>query len=292
MMPGDSHHPILKGACDFHVHCAPDVVPRSQDVAELARSAQEAGMAVIGLKDHTTSTVGRCFVLNRLFQEKPIFLSSLVLNPQVGGLNPAAVESALQSGCDIIYFPTFAARHHIECLGPDVTPVPHPRGGITPIQILADGKLPPPVHDIIQVIAEHNAILANGHISPRESLALLKCAADAGVKRMIVTHASESVPDMSVDEQKRCVDLGAWIEHSFLAVTPCCPGHIPLETMAEQIRAVGTNHCILSSDFGQIPNGPPVESFGQHLERILQLGFTEAEIRQMIVNNPQTILSL
>lgn len=282
---------LLRGACDFHVHCSPDVVPRAQDIVELGQAARDAGMAAVGLKDHTTSTVGRCHVLNRQFPDGPRFLSSLVLNPQVGGLNPAAVEAALQSGVDIIYFPTFAARHHLDCLGPDASPVPHPKAGFEPIHILHDGELLPAVRAIVEEIAACDAILATGHISPTESLALLEFAVNAGVRKMIVTHASESVPDMSVDEQRRCTEFGAWIEHAFLAVTPCCPGNIPLKAVVEQIRAVGIEHCILSSDFGQVPNGPPVPAFGEHLEKMLQLGFTEQEIRRMIVENPQAILT-
>ena len=50
---------LLKEAYDLHVHCSPDVVPRAQDIYDLAVAASEAGMAGIGLKDHTTSTVGR-----------------------------------------------------------------------------------------------------------------------------------------------------------------------------------------------------------------------------------------
>ena len=282
---------LLRGACDFHVHCSPDVVPRAQDVVDLAEAAHQAGMGAIGLKDHTTSTIGRCHALNRRFPDGPRFLSSLVLNPQVGGLNPAAVESALQSGVDIIYFPTYAAQHHLDCLGPNTSPVPHPKAGFEPIRILGeDGELVEPVRAIVSEIAEHNAILATGHISPSESLALLGFAAEAGVRKMIVTHASESVPNMTIEDQQRCVQLGAWIEHSFLAVTPCCPGNIALETVAEQIRAVGIEHCILSSDFGQVANGPPVPAFGEHLARIHQLGFAEEEIRRMIVENPLEIL--
>lgn len=282
---------LLRGACDLHVHCAPDVVPRALDAFDLARAAQEAGMAAIGLKDHTTSTVGRCHMLNRLYPAGPRFVSSIVLNPQIGGLNPAAVEAALAAGADIVYFPTFAARHHLECLGAGITPVPHPKAGFEPLTILKDGKLCAPVRAIVAEIAAHDAVLATGHISPAESLALLAFAASVGVRHMIVTHASESVPNMSVADQLRCVGYGARIEHSFLAVTPCCPGTIPLEVVAGQIREVGIEHCILSSDFGQVANGPPVQAFGAHVEKLRGLGFTDREIRRMIVENPLSLVS-
>ncbi len=283
--------PTLQSAYDLHVHCAPDVVPRVQDAFDLARDACEAGMAGVGLKDHTTSTVGRAHVLNRIYDGGPTFYSSIVLNPPVGGLNPAAVESALASGCDIVYFPTYAARHHVRTLGPDVSPVPHPREGVVELTVLSGtGDLKDEVRRIIDLIAEHDAVLATGHLSPEESLILLASASAAGVKRMIVTHASESVPAMSVADQRTAVECGAMIEHSFLAVTPCCPGTVSMEAVRDQIRAVGTEHCVLSSDFGQIANGPPVAAFGEHVRKLARLGFGEAEMREMIVVNPGRLM--
>ena len=94
----------LKDAYDLHVHCSPDVVPRSQSFLEVAQAARDAGMAGVGLKDHTTSTVDRCFALNRLFPNGPRFFSSIALNAPVGGLNPAAVEAALANGIDIPWY--------------------------------------------------------------------------------------------------------------------------------------------------------------------------------------------
>lgn len=278
---------LLQDAYDLHVHCSPDVVPRAQDVFELARAASEAQMAGVGLKDHTTSTVGRCHTLNRLYPDGPRFFSSIALNPPVGGLNASAVESALASGADIVYFPTYSAAHHIESSGEDVTPVPHPADGVQRLSVLDQRQgLRPEVRRIVDLIARHDAVLATGHISPAESLALLEFAKSRGVRRMVVTHASQSVPDMSVDDQRACVAHGAVIEHCFLAVTECCPGTIPLESIAEQIRAVGVEHVILSSDFGQPANGPPIDAFGRHAERLLGMGFDGEELRMMLSDNP------
>ena len=47
---------LLRGAFDLHVHCSPDVVPRAQDVYDLAKAASDAGMAGVGLK--VTSSAG------------------------------------------------------------------------------------------------------------------------------------------------------------------------------------------------------------------------------------------
>lgn len=283
--------PLLKGAYDLHVHCSPDVVRRAQDAYDLALAAHAAGMAGIGLKDHTTSTVGRCHTLNRAFPEGPRFFSSIALNPPVGGLNPAAVETALAGGVDMVYLPTYSAAHHIELVGEDVTPVPHPGDGVQRLSMLDDqGNLLRDVQTIIELIAAHDAVLATGHISPHESLAVLSNASASGVRRMVVTHASQSVPAMSIEDQKRAVALGAMIEHCFLAVTECCPGSISIESIAQQIRSVGCEHVILSSDFGQPANGPPVEAFGQHVKRLREMGFDAQSLRIMLAENPARLV--
>ncbi|QDU88558.1 hypothetical protein Pla175_19360 [Pirellulimonas nuda] len=280
----------LVGAFDIHLHCAPDVTARAQDFMDLAQHASRLGMAGIGLKDHVTSTVGRCFALNRLFPNGPRFFSSLVLNPPVGGMNPAAVEAALQAGADVIYFPTYSALHHVQTLGPEVSPVPHPRRGVQQLEALSDGLLKADVIEIIDLIVEHDAVLATGHLSPAESLAILKRGAECGARRMLVTHASEIVPCMSVDQQREAVGLGARIEHCLLAATECCPGTIELSEIARQIRLVGVDHVILSSDFGQPANGAPLDAFGNYLDRLAQEGFSSQEIRTLICDNPRTLL--
>ena len=283
---------LLQDAYDLHVHCSPDVVPRAQDVFDLARAASESGMAGVGLKDHTTSTVGRCHALNRIYPHGPRFFSSIALNPPVGGLNPAAVESALASGADIVYFPTYSAAHHVEILGEGVTPVPHPLGGVQKLSVLDNAnQLRREVHVIVELVDEYDAVLATGHISPQESIALIRFAYSRGVRRMVVTHASQAVPGMSVEEQKQCVNFGAMIEHCFLAVTECCPGTTSLESIASQIRAIGVGNVILSSDFGQPINGPPIEAFGRHADELLKMGFEAAELKQMLSDNPRRLVS-
>jgi hypothetical protein len=281
----------LQGAFDMHVHCAPDVVPRAQSFVELAQHARDAGMAGIGLKDHTTSTIGRCYALNQLFPQGPRFFSSLVLNPPVGGLNPAAVEAALAAGVDIVYFPTYSAEHHIATLGSHTTPVPHPRRGVQSLCVLAAGELVDEARHIVDLIVEHDAVMATGHLSPQESIALLQYANRRGARRTLVTHASEIVPGMTTDMQQQAVALGAKIEHCFLAATSCCPATTPLTEIARQIRAVGVAHVILSSDFGQPANGPPLAAFSAHLDRLQQLGFADDEMRRMIVDNPFELLA-
>jgi hypothetical protein len=284
---------LLRGAYDLHVHVFPDVVGRSKDLVELAKEAAQVGMAGLVIKDHTTSTVGRCFVMNRMVGGPPRFFSSLALNPPVGGLNPTSVEAALRAGTDIIYFPTYGARNHILKwgIGKPPTPFPVPERQFPGITIFDEkGHIKGECKRILQLIKEFDAVLATGHISPGESLELLREGARCGIKRMIVTHASQSVVAMDMRDQKEAVGLGAFIEHSFFALTPSCPNPISMEILAEQIREVGVEHVILSSDLGQRSNPPPVEGFGEYLSRLRDFGFSLEEMRVMIEDNPRKLL--
>ena len=52
------------------------------------------------------------------------------------------------------------------------------------------------------------------------------------------------------------------------------------------------SHCILSTDFGQITNPPPVEGMRMYIEAMLGFGITEDEIITMIKTNPAKALNL
>jgi hypothetical protein len=284
---------LLEGAYDIHVHAAPDVVPRLMDAVQLAKGANEKNMAGILLKDHTTSTVGRAFVLNRLLHGTCRFFSSLALNPPVGSINPLAVESALRSGTNMIFFPTYGAENHIKKWGLGKPPTAFPiaddaTGGFSLAHETGAGK--ERVTPILELIAEHDAVLGTGHLSPEEVLTLIKRAKKAGVRRIVATHPSESVVGMNPDQQKEAAHMGTLIEHCFFAVTESCPGRIQLEQIRDQIRYVGISSCILSSDFGQVANPPPIEGFAYYLEKMKALGFSEDELRVMIHDNPRKLL--
>ena len=285
---------LLAGAIDLHVHCPPDVIPRAQNAIELVIDARDAGMAGLLIKDHTGTTVKGASILNSLHPSGPHLYSAICLNPPVGGLNPYAVEAALAEGAVVVFFPTYGAKHQIDVLGPDAfaSAFPRPRSDWPGITVLGtDGTLKPVVLEILDLIADHDAVLATGHISSAESLILLEQAKERGIKRMLVNHASEAVPGMSDQEQRQAVSLGAYIEHCLLAVAPSFSHRISMSEISRQIRIVGVDNVIISSDFGQIANGPVVPAFSRYLGDLQTEGFSDEEIRKMIVNNPRKLLS-
>lgn len=283
---------LLQGAYDLHVHVAPDVVPRIQDGTDLAYEAQQAGLAGMLIKDHTAPTTGAAHVLNQAWPEGTRFFSALALNPPVGGLNPYAVAAAVREGVDVVYMPTYSAAHQIAVKGADAfaPAYPRPGGDWAGISILdAEGALLPEVLEILDLIAEHDVVLATGHISPAEILALLPAARDHGVSRMLVTHASGAVPGLSGAGQLAAVGYGAMIEHCLMG-TLGENAKLKPEFIRDQVRKVGVHNCLLSSDLGQAANGPVVAGFAGLLESMRQVGMTDAELRILIEDSPRRLL--
>jgi hypothetical protein len=285
---------LLQGAYDLHVHAEPDVIPRAGNLKEIAAAASTCSMAGILLKDHCTSTVGRAAALNKLAEGPCRFFSGLALNPPVGSLNGTAVETALRAGVDVIFFPTYGAANHIRMWGAGKPPTafPLPEGDFNGVTIVdGEGRLVDGCGSILRMIAAYDAVLATGHISAEESLVLLNHAKAYGIRRMLVTHASESVTPWTFEQQQLAVSLGAMIEHCFFAVTPSCPNPTSLASILDQIRVIGAAHVILSSDFGQVANGDPVEGFAHYLEKLMTLGLSRDALGLMIRENPSKLLA-
>lgn len=283
--------PILRDAYDLHIHCGPDIVPRAQSAAEIAKEATAAGMAGIGLKDHTSDTAGVAHALNALLEGPTRFYGTITLNPSLGGLNPLAASAALKKGARLIWLSTYGTRQHRRTWGSQPFGLPPDDEGYTVwVDDDEDQKLRPEIDAIIDLAIEHGAILASGHFAVDESLAVFQRAADKGLKRLMLTHATEAVTDMSIDDQRRVVEMGAFVEHCFLVASDGGSGFSTYEKIAQQIQELGADHVILTSDYGNIKCGPVVEGFAKALRKLMTYGITEDQIRRMIVDNPRQLI--
>jgi len=285
----------LRGAIDIHVHSSPSIFPRSVDDLELARLAQQAGMRAIVLKAHEESTVSRAFLVNKVVTGIDVY-GSLVLNEYVGGLNPYAVDLAVQQGAKIIWMPTGSAKHHLAFYGgkSDYDEQKSrvrllPQKGIT---ILDDeGRLLPVVYDIIDLIKGSGAALATGHLSPQESRILVKTALARGVEKVLVAHPDLKINKMDLALQCELANMGAYVEKSMLTLMPLWKSIEP-EELVQGIRRIGVKRCILQTDLGQANHPVPTEGFNQFIHILLEHGMTENEIEQMACKNPAEFIGL
>lgn len=279
---------FLVGAMDLHVHCNPDVLPREVDDFTLAKRIVDCGMLGYGIKSHFFCTAQRAESVRRLYP-KCYAAGAITLNRAVGGINPIAVELAGRAGAKLVWFPSCDAENEKDNITreskvspPWVKIVRETRAaGIAydPIYILnEDGRLIPEAYDVLTLIKKYDMVLATSHLTHRETFALVKGAADKGIEKIVITHASAPSTFYTIEEQKELTSYGAYIEHCF---TTYSKGLQPFGLISEQIRAIGADRVILGTDLG--PKGYMTSDEGmlQFMTDLYQDGFTEDEVRKM-----------
>jgi hypothetical protein len=288
---------VLEGAVDLHVHPAPSPMPRRMDGAEAARLAGEAGFDAIVVKSHHHSTVMDVLALEQAgvdHGDAKLF-GGVALNGPVGGINPKAVDLALKMGGRIVWFPTIGSenhiRHHAEHPNLKFPKLSVHLAPEEPIEVLnGNGGVIDDVYKILDSIKEHDAILASGHMAPRQITAVFEAAREVGVQRMLVNHPN-FVIEATFDEARHWVELGAYIEHSLCMYDEESSFYNwDLDTLVAWIETVGPERSTLGSDLGQMNNPLPTDSFRKIVSRLLERGTSEDTVRTMVARNPAELL--
>ncbi len=276
---------LLRDAYDLHIHSAPSHFPRSADDLEVMQQAAAAGMKGICIKSHYEPTGARAMLLNRMHASSgTTAYGSVVLNHTVGGLNVYAVHSALHLGASIVYMPTRDAEKSLRY--GDMPGDFFWRPGITILDEM--GKIKREVYDILDLVKEHNAALATGHLGTDESIYLCREGVRRGV-RMILTHPDWERTVVPLETQKELADAGVWIEKCWNVVAEkCCS----MEQLAYGIRQFGPQQCFLSSDMGKKGFDLPVHGMLRFLQGLLRYGIPKSDLARMARQNPGLVLGL
>ncbi|MBN1317018.1 MAG: hypothetical protein JXA42_16170 [Anaerolineales bacterium] len=271
----------LTGLIDIHIHTAPDRIPRLVDDIQAASQAAEAGMKAIMIKSHHTLTSDRAFLAGRILQNIRVF-GGLVLNSTVGGLNVTAVEAALEMGARSIWMPTHCAMNARRRQGLE--------GGIS--LFTKDGELDQELWGILDLIHQYDAILATGHISIDEILALFQMVLKCGLRKFVVTHPDSPLIGMPLDVQDSIAYGPTCFERCFVDTTDAVETRITIQQIAAAIRAVGPKTTVLSTDLGQMCNPLPVDGMRFYLIALGQEGLDTRSLRLMTCDNPSRLLDL
>ncbi|WP_329237186.1 DUF6282 family protein [Actinoallomurus sp. NBC_01490] len=296
--PSPRARALVEGAYDTHIHVAPDVMERRIDDIDLARRFADVGMAGFVLKSHYVPTAERAQVVRKVVPEVHA-LGAITLNGSVGGLNPSAVEIAGRLDTRVVWMPTVDSRNQRDSRAQDPAGAKPPMwaalqddlraAGIEPpaVDVVgADGAVTEAVRDVLTVAAKHGMTLATGHLNAAEIVAVADAAFDAGVRCVVVTHPEFTSQRLPVDVQRRLAERGALLERCF---TTAHTGKVTWRRLLDNIRAVGPEHSVLSSDLGQ-PFNPPVEDgLAIMADTLLEDGFSEKEIQVMTVANSRRV---
>jgi hypothetical protein len=287
---------ILDGAVDLHVHPGPSPFPRRIGIRQAAEQAEEAGFKAILVKSHHHSMLSDIAAVESSGGPLPIpVLGGVALNNYVGGLNPVAVELAVNRGGRIVWFPTISSDQHI-CAHSDELRFPTTDHSLTvgdAIRVLDDdGRLVPAVDDVLALIAEHDLILSTGHMSPSEVTAVLEAAVARGITRLLVNHPN-FVIEADEDLVRRWISLGAVIEHSLCMYddrSSFC--NWSPDELVRLIDLLGPENTIFGSDLGQRGNPLPVEGYDRVLGDLLDRGVTAEALRLMTVENTSRLAGI
>jgi Family of unknown function (DUF6282) len=268
---------------DLHVHSAPCVFPRIAGDMQTVEWYEQAGFSGCVLKGHYEPTVGRAVVAGS--GRRVRVYGGVVLNQAVGGLNPSAVDAALALGARAVWMPTVDARGHLEArLARPQSASANAGIAIPPRDPRNEG----PVRRILASIAEADVLLATGHLSAPEVGWLVRAARNAGVRRVVVTHATFTVPDLGIAELRELVELGAYIEitsYQLLHQAGCDAARL-----AAAVRSAGTNNVVLTSDAGQPDSPPAPEALLRLVDALAAEGVDAKALEAMVSEIPEVLI--
>ncbi|HET8884505.1 MAG TPA: DUF6282 family protein [Candidatus Saccharimonadales bacterium] len=289
------YNPLLLGAIELHCHSDPSIFPRLQTDWELIDDIKAAGMAGVVLKSHESLTSDRATLIRAKEPGLHVY-GGLVCNYFTGGLSPSSVDVAIRLGAKIIWMPTLSSHQHMGDFAKKKTrffaserPLIQPEQGLT---IWDDQQnILPEVHQILQLIGEADIILATGHLSVAEVVALVDAAQDHGVTKILVQHADLGIAAIPLDIQIQLAQKGVMIEKCYLA-TGADFNDLSAAQMADSINQIGAESCVMVTDYGQEHNISPVQALSKFVDEMLANGISETAITQMIVANPRKLLNL
>lgn len=281
---------LLKHAYDLHIHCGPDIIPRSVTALEMAGRVTKTGMRGFAIKSHYAPTCLQAATVRACYPECNA-VGTITLNSSVGGINPMAVETAARMGARIVWCPTFDAssqqEYYLKNLPQYISMQKKFLDAGKQVSsyclLNESGDLCANMQTILDIVQFYDMVLATGHITHEETFALAKEVQKRKFKKLLITHADWEFTHYTLDEQLELIKMGAWIEHSY---TSPAEGYVPWEKVEQEIRAVGAGHCILTTDLGKNNGILPDIGLLDYANQLLRLGVSEPALALMMCENP------
>lgn len=284
---------LLKGAIDLHCHSGPSVMPRRLNHVEAIKEGEAAGLRAILFKDHYYSVTPVAALLDEIMPGKVQLLTGVPCNNTTGGINPYAVEHGFKLGARLVWMPTFSAANHIRhSHRKQFLPTKEKMLDPTMLTVVDErGKLKDEVKQVLDQIAEYDAVLSAGHLHISEIWPLFTEAKASGVTRLLVNHPTFLIgctpPDMA-----ELAKMGAYLEHSCCMWAGVQGKNYSHDSLKMCIEAGGVPNTIIGSDLGQVGNPTPVEGLRYVIQMLIDLAYGDDDIRAMIGGNAARLMGL
>ena len=292
---------------DVHVHVGPEYLQRRYTAQALMDEGRREGFGAV-MKNHfqpTTAWVSQAVRPD----DKVKFAGAIVLNAAVGGVDDHGIRSLLsgwkrdvrapdpEPGGAVVWMPTLSTEAHLNLYGrremPEAWGVKGKYSRLVPIGCgyrldEKDARSMEALERMLKAIAENDLTLATGHLNAQETVALVRRAYAAGIRRIIMTHPLFQATSQPIDMLvKMWRDYGAYSELAFVNIAM---DHLSYEQYVDVVRAVGPEGVILTTDLGQVMNMRVADGWREYMVELKKRGVKDDEIARMAVLNPHRLL--
>src|SRR5204863_8208953 len=141
-----------------HCQSGPAAMPRILDHHEALMDCADARFSALVYKDHFYLGTSHAMILEKLFPAAKVKLfSGVALNNASGGINPHAVNHAINIGAKIVWLPTLSAANHLAAAGDAKSFPKTAKKMLDPIPLSAldaNGKLSDDTRQVLDLVAE------------------------------------------------------------------------------------------------------------------------------------------
>lgn len=281
---------LLRGVSDIHLHAAPDSKARLGNELEFARAACDVGYKSMLFKSNDFSCHDRAYLIRQELQGSEVF-GSLCMNRVHGDkVNVFAVEKAVATTG--IFVVVSGCRHRMPFTRISAITARKrvcPLWTITGVCCLKSCEswryVPKRIH------FRNGALFVRGeHHAGSESR-------EVGVRKCVVTHANSGIWKMTHDQIKRCIDLGAWMEYSYITNLWGPGTGLPdFERMSDKEFAdfarIAPQRSIITTDLGQVGMPHPVDGMRRCILALLENGLAQKQVDFMVRSNPAQLVGL
>src|SRR3989441_3564417 len=292
---------------DMHVHVGPEYLQRRYTAQSLMEEGRREGFGAV-MKNHfqpTTAWVAQAVRPD----DKVKFAGAIVLNAAIGGVDDHALRSLLSGwkrdvrapdpdrGGAVVWMPTLSTEAHLSLYNrremPEAWGVKGKYSRFVPIGRgyrldESDESGMAALDRMLKALAENDLTLATGHLNATETVALVRRAHAAGIRRILMTHPLFQATNQNIDTLvKLWRDYGAYSELAFVNIAM---DHLSYEAYVDVIRAVSPEGVVLTTDLGQVMNMKVADGWREFMAELKKRGVKDDEITRMAVLNPHRIL--
>ena len=287
---------LMHGVIDMHLHAGPCLLERPFDELEIARQARDVGYRALVLKSIFVPNADRVELVRQSVPGIALY-GGLVLNHSIGGVNPEAVATAVGFGAKVVWLPTVHSCNHIKFFGVSHYPWQKQKGfrrksevaGISLVGV--NGELIPDMIEVLDIAKAAKLVIATGHVSAEEIIAVAKYADKIGFDKVLLTHVGWHATDWPDETLMRMKDLPCTFEFT---INPCMPSRQQAnpKTFAKKILMLGSKRCIAATDLGQLDTTHPIDGFRMWLRILRDNGLDDGDIDLLARKNPARLLDL